>query len=384
MQEYNYNKEVKILLTQVLNAFGGLIINRINEQDSNVEDKIHVNLRYSPKSRIIHDIVNKNQHIELPIMAVSIGGISYDSTRTFNKITGFYLNSPETSGYNNYYQPLPINLSLNLSILTRYQNDLDQIITCLFNFFHPYIVISYKHPQIEQEVRCVVQWDGNISIQYPNDIAANLPYRITADSSFKVSGWIYRSSFNPAGTIYKIDNHFQAVSAVSDYYGMLSKRGEYNTDNFIISARPFVQRIDPYTGIEQIDSQSFMIFGNMFNYVNSLYVSSNSLIYPQASSFNLFADKPKLSANYPEFIGIPVTSFEIISDKIIKFTLPTPQTSGFITVIPVNEAGYGNLVIDSIRPTFNPYPSSMPEYFTYEEPQFEWVNGINIGPNLNP
>jgi hypothetical protein len=121
----------------------------------------------------------------------------------------------------------------------------------------------------------------------------------------------------------------------------------------------------------------------MFNYVTALYVSSNAAIYPNASSINIFSDNNKLSAQYPAFTGIPITAFNITSDKVINFTLPTPQTTGFITVIPVNEAGYGNLVIDSIRPTLNPYPSSMPEYSTYVEPQFPWVSGIEIAINYN-
>lgn len=378
MREYNYNKEIKILLTQVIDAFGNIIIKRVDESTGVEKDKIHVNLRYSPKSRTIHDIVNKNQHIQLPVMALSIGGISYDQSRTFNKIAGFYTDVPEASSFSKHYQPLPITLSLNLSIISRYQNDLDQIITCLYNFFHPYIVISYIHPEVEQEVRCVVQWDGNLNFQYPNDIASNTPYRITCDSSFKVAGWIYRNFNQTVGKIYKIDHTFQSVYEFSDYYSMKKQKTSINSDTFTISARPFVSQITPYIATNQLSGQEFTIIGDMFHFVSSIYVSGTDGVYPNSYQVDLFKNLPKLSATYPAFTGLSVENFQIIGEKAIKFTLPKPENSGFITVIPINEAGYGNLVIDAIRPTFNPFPPTLPEYYTYVEPQFNWVSGIQV------
>ncbi len=378
MREYNHNKEIKILLTQVIDAFGNIIIKRINEATGIQEDQIHVNLRYSPKSRTIHDIVNKNQHIELPVMALSIGGISYDQTRTFNKIAGFYTDVPEATSFNQHYQPLPITLSLNLSILSRYQNDLDQIITCLYNFFHPYIVISYIHPEVEQEVRCVVQWDGNLNFQYPTDIASNVPYRIVCDSSFKVAGWIYRNYRQSIGKVYKIDHTFQSVNVFDDYESMKADRTPENNDFFTISARPFVQQVDPYIATKDLSGQEFTIVGDMFHFVSSIYVSGTEGVFPNEYQVDLFSEFRTLSSTYPAFTGLSVQNFQVLGEKVAKFILPVPENTGFVTVIPVNEAGYGNLVIDAIRPTFNPYPSSLPQYDTYVEPQFPWVSGIQV------
>lgn len=378
MKEYNHNKEIKIILTQVLDALGDLVIKRVEESTGLEKDKIHVNLRYSPKSRIIHDIVNKNQHIQLPVMALSITGISYDSSRTFNKISGFYTDVPNASSFGKHYQPLPVNINLNLSILSRYQNDLDQIITCIFNFFHPYIVISYIHPEVNQEVRCVVQWDGNLNIQYPQDLNATTPYRITADSSFKVSGWIYRNYPNVVGKIYKIDHNFQSVKDIEDYYFMLDERTEINTDFITTSARPFINRVEPYITLSGVENKQFYIYGDMFQFLSAICVSGTEGVYPSSYEIDYFSKFEKLSAAYPSFYGLSVENFEILGDKVAKFTLPTPETTGFITILPVNEAGYGNLIIDSIRPEFNPYSPEMDEYNSYVEPQFDWVNGIVI------
>lgn len=378
MREYNYNSEIKILLTQVLDALGNLTIKRFNDVTGVAEDSIHVNLRYSPKSRTIHDIVNKNQHIQLPVISLSISRIAYDSTRTFNKIAGFYTEIPSASAFAKHYQPLPVTIGLNLSILSRYQNDIDQIITNLFTFFHPYIVISYTHPEVEQEVRCVVQWGGDLSFQYPVDISANTPYRITVDTSLTVNGWIYRNHPNIQGKIYKIDHNFQSVNVFKDYYEMVKDKNQYTSDTIILSARPFINMVYPYVTIQGVSGNEFLIHGDMFHFVDSIYVSGTSGVYPSAAQVDVFGANSKLSALYPPFTGVKVENFEILGEKIAKFTLPTPDNEGKVTIIPVNEAGYGNLVVDAKRPYHNPYAPGTPEYDSYEEPQHPWSDGIEV------
>lgn len=238
MNTYTYHNEFKILLAQVLNAFDELVIRRYNEQDDTTyTDKIAVRLLYAPKQRVLFDLVNKSQHIQLPVMAVSIAGISFQKERAFNKIAGFTVSQNILSGGGHFPQPIPVDINLNLSILTRYQRDFDQIITNILANFFPYIVISYKHPDLAQEVRCLVEWDGNLKISYPNDIAANTSYRILGDASFVVRGWIYRNASNPFGIIHTIPMTFTSVSALyDDYYAMHAMESDITTDTFTVSA----------------------------------------------------------------------------------------------------------------------------------------------------
>ena len=76
MKEYNFNREMQIILTQVMDAIGNVVINRTDEQENITRDRIQVNLKYAPKSRIVNDIINKDQHIQLPCMAISMGSLS--------------------------------------------------------------------------------------------------------------------------------------------------------------------------------------------------------------------------------------------------------------------------------------------------------------------
>jgi len=385
LKTYTFHNEFKILIAQVLNALGDLVIRRLSElDDKSYTDKLDVGLKWSPKQRIIYDMVNLNQHIQLPTMCLNTASISYDRDRTFNKIAGFTVSEQILSGGGRFPQPLPVKLVLPFSILGRYQRDIDQILTCIFANFFPYIIISYKHPDLDTEVRCRVEWDGYTNMSYPIDIPATTHYRIGADSSFTVYGWIYRNSNNPFGIIHKIDTTFTAVSNIIDDFPTLqAMESPITTDYFTISGRPQLHSINPYVANMGISGQTFNIIGDMFQFVTGLAISSTPTgSYPLSSYqfINPYMNSVKLSAKYPGFSGIPILSSDwtFVNEHQINFTLPTPVLTGFIDVLAYGFMGYGKLTEDSIRPTFNPYLTSNPLFSSYQEFQYPWVSGVEV------
>ena len=89
--------ELKDMLIQFVAAFDDVVIGRF---DKNRVEKSKINVRYvySPKEKVLFDIVNKAQNLTLPVIAVNITTISRDETRVFNKLEGFY--HSETTNYN--------------------------------------------------------------------------------------------------------------------------------------------------------------------------------------------------------------------------------------------------------------------------------------------
>ena len=150
MKTQYYGFEIKDIMKQFVSAFNSIVINRYNK-DREVQDRIQANFIYSPKERVIHDLVNKNQHIKLPVVAVSMTGVSRDNERVFNKIPGFYISkAPSVSGgyvdTNHFPTPIPVNISVSMDILTRFQTDMDQILSNFIPYNNPYIIISWKVP----------------------------------------------------------------------------------------------------------------------------------------------------------------------------------------------------------------------------------------------
>ena len=83
-----------------------------------------------------------------------------------------------------------------MSVISRYQTDMDQILSNFIPFSNPYVVISWKVPKkfnlaVDQEIRSEVLWDGNVSLSYPTELASTNKARITADTSFTIKSNLY-------------------------------------------------------------------------------------------------------------------------------------------------------------------------------------------------
>lgn len=365
MNFQTYHFEVKDLLTQFVNAFDEAIINRYT-QDRNVVDKIAVRYVYAPKQRVLHDLINKAQHITLPVVAITIQSISRDPSRVFNKIYGshFTLNSSMSATHGGkMLQPVPVDIVVSMSVITRYQTDMDQIISNWAPYTDPYITLSWKRQDLPgQEIRSNVHWNGTLAMQYPVDINYAQPARVTMDTVFTIKGWLFKNDQTPIGFIYNIDANFQAVKQLEDVDTMNSYRDSDNTDSRGIVGRPTLTFLEPYTIVYQNFVPEVNLFGKMFAYTNNVYVSANGVFSVAMSAQNPFANT-SLSATYPSFNGIPV-EFEIVSENLITFTLPTISSTGRVDVIVVNPAGYGVLTVDTTSTTS-----------TY---QFPFSNGISV------
>tara|TARA_R110002167_G_scaffold9579_10_gene44314 strand:- start:666 stop:1424 length:759 start_codon:yes stop_codon:yes gene_type:complete len=200
MKKNPFHFEIKDLLIQFVAAFDDVVIGRYNRARE-LQDRIGVKYVYAPKQRVLHDLINKPQHITVPAIAVSINSISRDNDRVFNKIAGSYYqrreNLPDALLKTDYMpQPVPVDIGINMSVITKYQTDMDQILTNFIPYTDPYIVISWRNPDknmtIGQEIRSPVEWSGSINMNYPTEINAGQPYRVTADTSFVIKGWMFK------------------------------------------------------------------------------------------------------------------------------------------------------------------------------------------------
>lgn len=251
-------------MTQFVAAFDNIIIKRF-DKNKKPQTQVQVRYLYSPKQRVIYDLVNKAQNITLPCVAVNITSVSRDESRVFNKNSGFYItrggmeNDYKLSS--DYYRtPVPVNIGVSMSIITKFQTDMDQIISNFVPYTNPYIIISWKLPEDLstgimtplQEIRSEVLWDGNIGLSYPTDIAANEKYRIVGDTTFIIKGWLFPYVQNPTGNIYKIDANFNVSSYLTTYESLsddtfswpLSTGLVDETETVSVSGTPQITNID--------------------------------------------------------------------------------------------------------------------------------------------
>lgn len=211
------------MLTQFVAAFDDIVIGRFNK-DREEKDKVHARYIYAPKQRVLHDLINENKTLTLPVVSVNVTGISRDESRVFNKLDGFYYQGE--AGYEKVSKhikaPVPINISLAVSVMTKYQTDMDQILSNFIPFCNPYIVISWKIPEefnlnADHEIRSEVLWDGSISMNYPVELNSSQKARVTADTTFTIKGWLFKDIDKPSSNIFYIDQNLQTTTELENY-----------------------------------------------------------------------------------------------------------------------------------------------------------------------
>ena len=222
MKNRYYGFELKDMIRQFITAFNSIVINRYNK-DKTVVDQIKAGFYYGPKERALHDIVNKAQTLKLPTIAVHYTSITRDTERVFNKIPGFYYSkAPSVSGgalaSDFLATPIPVNIGISMSIMTKFQTDMDQILSNFVPYNNPYIIISWLVPTDQNlannlEIRSEVLWDGSLTLDYPIDVSGAQPARVIADTSFTMKGWLFKGASEDVKNIFTIDQDFVPVSA---------------------------------------------------------------------------------------------------------------------------------------------------------------------------
>jgi hypothetical protein len=353
-----YYFEIKDMIAQFVAAFDDIVIGRFNKNREE-EDRINVRYLYAPKQRVMHDIINLNKTITIPAVAVSVSSVSRDPSRVFNKLDGFYY-SANSEGqkagdlYSRHIKtPIPINLELNVSILARYQTDVDQILSNFVPFCNPYVIISWYLPKdfntdIDQEIRSEVLWNGNVSMNYPIELVSSQKARVTADTTFTVKGWLFKDEDQPAGNIFYIDQNFVAERLITEYESMTGTYlSGHTTESFETSASPYVTGLfvngsrlqDPLVyDTAPLNDLEISVEGMRFDLLDGLLLSaSDTSSLTSVSAFDQFTRQGAIT-------GQPL-DYTVNSENSISLTLPVPDSlTGTFAFVPYNSAGWDTTV----------------------------------------
>ena len=361
MVNYTYNFEVKDLLTQFVAAFDDTVIKRY-DKNNNARQEIGVRYVFAPKQRIMHDIVNKAKNIELPVVAINLASVSYDTERVFNKLDNFenYANANSASAIRT---PTPVNLTVNMSILCRYMQDMDQIISNFVPYTDPYIILTWKEPVSDNvnnsiEIRSEVLWDKTINLNTPTETTYSDKFRIIADTSFTIKGWLFRSKNERSSPIYFIENNFinvrpdfnfnQGLSSLEyeSFYDSLTSVADIETIS--LSGIPDITNVyfntsgsllpidNPITIKRNLSSggRSYTFYGDNYDRTEFIMLSSNSAITTGFTAVNT-----TYTGEVSGYI-LPNSQWNVLNNQILNIMIPALTASGKFDVIVKNQAGW--------------------------------------------
>ena len=360
MNNSSFFWEIKDILTQFVAAFDDTTIKRY---DGNRLERQKVSVRYvfAPKQRVIYDIVNKAQNITLPVVAIDVKSISRDSSRVFNKVEpSYYPGKLDENGFETIAAvstPVPINIEVSMTIISKYMNDMDQIVSNFVPYNNPYIILAWQVPEAfnlgeTHEIRSEVLWNGNLTYNTPTDISYTDKYRISVDTSFTIKTWLFKET-KPVVPIFRIDQNFNALTSKYDL--------EYYSNFEQITANSLTTDVVTISGVPQFTNMFYNLTGSSIQVDDSITVRRKNPAIFTAYGTNFDLDNATtnyyLSSNVQDMFGTeaivgtnygPISGYAL-NDNVIKLdngtitiNLPTNslKANGDIKFVAVNPAGF--------------------------------------------
>ena len=381
MIRYTYDHELITMSTMFLNSMSDIMIKRFNVHKQ-ARDQIKTRIVYAPKQRVLNDLLDKDQNLQLPVVSCYIGGIARDQGRVFNKILGTFHTPSNSTSSTNEKGPLPVDVTYNVSIMTRYQQDMDQILSHILPYVNPYFTVSWRTPnRPDFEIRSNVFWSGSVNVQYPFDLAATQVARCVADLSFVFKGWLFQNP-EDVGNILTINTAFvNNIQGIPTEFLLETPSISTLTENQDKVAYEFSppkpKVVVPYFGrIGEI--KKFEVWGTGFERITNVYLSGAPLSTISTLQ-DPFSSVP-LSADYAPFTAVKLLTSEWFFDRdnYMTFTMPSATNAGFVDIIVENSVGYGTLAQHVKQNTYNPYKKATQIWDDFVPYQVKYAFGIRI------
>jgi hypothetical protein len=253
MFEYFYNE----IFRSVIIAFGSLFNDiEIRHKDAADEDFsiIRVPLAYGPTQKFLARMeqeanLNKPIQMTLPRMAFEFNGLEYDPTRKSTKTQKFVIQDGDGNPVQRGYLPVPYNMKIELSIMTKLNDDMLQIVEQILPYFQPSYSLPIKIENVDttlnvpiviDNIEMLDEYEGNFDTRrtliYTLRFTAKTyiygPTRDISDDIIKKASVGYvAGTVGSAGSRYERDITYQATPrAVKDYDGVVATLVAENVD----------------------------------------------------------------------------------------------------------------------------------------------------------
>ena len=142
MFTYFYHEKVRKAVAIFGSLFNNIYVVRKNSDGSTL-NQIKVPLSYAPKRkyldriREIPDLIEDTKvSIKLPRMSFEITNFAYDNSRQLSKTNTFSVPGPSGSNRKQFNAPVPYNISFQLNVYSKSQDDALQIVEQIIPYFN--------------------------------------------------------------------------------------------------------------------------------------------------------------------------------------------------------------------------------------------------------
>jgi hypothetical protein len=294
MFEYFYNEIFRSVIIGFGSLFNGIEIQHKDENDSTFS-VIKVPLAYGPTQKFLARLkqnpdLNTPVQMTLPRMSFEFTNLAYDSSRKSTQTQTVVYTNPDGTETKKGYLPVPYNMTITLSIYTKLNDDMLQIIEQIVPYFQPGYTLPIKFlGNLNEVINVPVQLDNiDMSDDYEGnfDTRRALIYTITFTAKTYVFGPLKDVSSDiikkvtvgyvagsTSGNSYQRDVTYQVTPrAVKDYDGVVATLLSENVD--------MVETVIDVDDGTKIPEKSYIYIGQEEMYVEN--VTGNRLLVKRA------------------------------------------------------------------------------------------------------
>jgi hypothetical protein len=141
MFEYFYHEIIRKTVVSFGTLFNAISVKH-KDDAGNIKSSIRVPLSYGPTQKFLARLeqvpeLNKPVQMNLPRMSFELIGMSYDTTRKLTTTQTFLTRDLNNNQIKKAYLPVPYNLNFELSIMTKLNDDMLQIVEQILPYFQP-------------------------------------------------------------------------------------------------------------------------------------------------------------------------------------------------------------------------------------------------------
>lgn len=207
MFEYFYNEIFRSVIIGFGSLFNGIEIKHKDDSDDTISI-IKVPLAYGPTQKFLARIqqeadLNKPIQMTLPRMSFEFIGLQYDPSRKSTQTQTIINQTPDGTNLKKNYMPVPYNMSFQLSIMTKLNDDMLQIVEQILPYFQP----AYNLPinflgNLKEKRDIPIQLD---SIQMDDDYEGNFDTRraLVYTLNFTAKAYLFGPISDVTGDIIK-------------------------------------------------------------------------------------------------------------------------------------------------------------------------------------
>jgi len=148
MFEYFYNEIFRSVIIGFGSLFNGIQIKHKDDSDDTVS-VIKVPLAYGPTQKFLARLkqspdLNAPVQLTLPRMSFEFTNLTYDSSRKSTQTQQMVIKSEDGSEEKKTYLPVPYNMTITLSVYTKLNDDMLQIVEQIVPYFQPGYTLPIK------------------------------------------------------------------------------------------------------------------------------------------------------------------------------------------------------------------------------------------------